>query len=177
MQINNLFPFIGILHSESSILSRVGGSFDEFFIRLWKKNLVKWKKKLSFNIRQPRFDNFFRVLTIHCQNVSVRACESAIAHVRAVTSVRKGCEASWNCACEGACVWGYLWPIAHVRSHLNFLTESWNVQSFSKIKKNPKWFCFLFRKKSQVPLIWKNPKLFFSFLLRKKFQVSLRLKT
>ena len=28
------------------------------------------------------------------QNVSVRACESAIAHVRAVTSVRKGCEAS-----------------------------------------------------------------------------------
>ena len=42
------------------------------------------------------------------QNVSVRACESAIAHVRAVTSVRKGCEASWNCACEGACVWGYL---------------------------------------------------------------------
>ena len=35
-----------------------------------------------------------------CQSVNVRACGSAIAHVRAVFQVRKGCEASWNCACE-----------------------------------------------------------------------------
>ena len=34
------------------------------------------------------------------QSVNVRACGSAIAHVRAVFQVRKGCEASWNCACE-----------------------------------------------------------------------------
>ena len=34
------------------------------------------------------------------QSVNVRACGSAIAHVRVVFQVRKGCEASWNCACE-----------------------------------------------------------------------------
>ena len=53
-------------------------------------------------------DDRVRYVGAQKQSVSVRACESAIAHVRAVTSVRKGCEASWNCACEGACVWGYL---------------------------------------------------------------------
>ena len=50
------------------------------------------------------------------QNVSVRACEGAIARACAVTSVRKGCEASWNCACESACVWVFM----NVRPHLNF---------------------------------------------------------
>ena len=40
------------------------------------------------------------VAFIKIQIVKVRACESAIAHVRAVIQVRKGCEASWNGACE-----------------------------------------------------------------------------
>ena len=34
------------------------------------------------------------------QSVGVRVCESAITHVRAVIQVRKGCEASRNCARE-----------------------------------------------------------------------------
>ena len=50
------------------------------------------------------------------QSVGVRACESAIAHVRAVIQVRKGCEASWNCACEVRACGG----IYEVRSHLKF---------------------------------------------------------
>ena len=43
--------------------------------------------------------------TEYMQNVSVRACEGAIARACAVNWVRKRCEASWNCACESVCVW------------------------------------------------------------------------
>ena len=39
-------------------------------------------------------------LHTYIQSVGVRVCESAIAHVRAVIQVRKGCEASRNCARE-----------------------------------------------------------------------------
>ena len=45
-------------------------------------------------------DTFSQSLGTNMQSVNVRACGSAIAHVRAVFQVRKGCEASWNCACE-----------------------------------------------------------------------------
>ena len=37
---------------------------------------------------------------LNTQSVNVRGFGSVIAHVRAVFQVRKGCEASWNCACE-----------------------------------------------------------------------------
>ena len=43
------------------------------------------------------------------QNVSVRACESAIAHVRAVTTVRKRCDTPCKLCVRSACVWGCFW--------------------------------------------------------------------
>ena len=54
------------------------------------------------------------------QSVGVRACESAIAHVRAEIQVRKGCEASWNCACEVRACGGIYGVRSQVRSHLKF---------------------------------------------------------
>ena len=54
------------------------------------------------------------------QSVGVRACESAIAHMRAVIQVRKGCEASWNCACEVRACGGIYGVRSQVRSHLKF---------------------------------------------------------
>ena len=54
------------------------------------------------------------------QSVGVRACESAIAHVRAVIQVRKGCEASWNCACEVRACGGIYGVQSQVRLHFKF---------------------------------------------------------
>ena len=50
----------------------------------------------------------------------MRACGSAIAHVRAVFQVRKGCEASWNCVCEVCACGGIFGVRSQVRSHLKF---------------------------------------------------------
>ena len=50
----------------------------------------------------------------------MRACGSAIAHVRAVFQVRKGCEASWNCVCEVRACEGICEVRSQVRSHLKF---------------------------------------------------------
>ena len=63
---------------------------------------------------------FFCIVGTDYQSVGVRACESAIAHVRAVTQVRKGCEASWNCACEVRACGGIYGVRSQVRSHLKF---------------------------------------------------------
>ena len=49
------------------------------------------------------------------QSVNVRACGSAIAHVRAVFQVRKGCEASWNCVCEVRACEGIFGVLLQVR--------------------------------------------------------------
>ena len=69
------------------------------------------------------FGNYWKLLYI-CpsiyQSVGVRACESAIAHVRAEIQVRKGCEASWNCACEVRACGGIYGVRLQVRSHLKF---------------------------------------------------------
>ena len=67
-------------------------------------------------------DFFFKQLAKirRYQSVGVRACESAIAHVRAVIQVRKGCEASWNCACEVRACGGIYGVRSQVRSHLKF---------------------------------------------------------
>ena len=43
------------------------------------------------------------------QSVGVRACESAIAHVRAEIQVRKGVRSLLELCVRSACVWGYLW--------------------------------------------------------------------
>ena len=54
------------------------------------------------------------------QSVKLRACKSAIKHMRAVIQVQKGCEASWHCACEVRACGGIYGVRSQVRSHLKF---------------------------------------------------------
>ena len=123
---------------------------------------IKASNKVPLNNRVFNFVHNY-------QNVSVRVCESAIAHVRAVISVRKGCGASWNCACESACVWGYLWPIAHVRSHLNSVIESWkNIPSCSEMKKKESKIYFL----KKCPKLLQNEKKIQNLFFKKISQVA-----